>query len=141
MQWNNVIQESILKEWTEGCQKAKNHQARLSLRRKIGRKYNLTIFMVQGIIELGATQGMNKTGSGEMQGGRNWEPINYHELIGDLEERIATLERKLNYLLDGVQKVLEDGETMAIHLRHLRQMGQWMKGKNVLDLDGRLRLK
>ena len=39
------------------------------------------------------------------------------------------LEQKLDYLVDGVAKVLEDGETMAIHLQHLRQLGRcWTVG-------------
>ena len=64
-----------------------------------------------------------------MQHGRKWEPINYHEPIGDLQERVKGFERKLDYLLDGVAKVLEDGETMAIHLQHLGQLGRcWTMG-------------
>ena len=37
--------------------------------------------------------------------------------------------------------VSEDGETMAIHLHHLRQVGWWMKGRSAIDLDNPPRLK
>ena len=78
MQWNNEIQKAIVKEWVEGCQKVENPRGLISLRRRIAEKYNLTVYMVQGIIELGATQGMIRVGGGEMRGGRRYEPINYH---------------------------------------------------------------
>jgi len=38
-------------------------------------------------------------------------PINYHELVGDRQEHVRALERKLDYLPDGVLKVLEDAES------------------------------
>ena len=38
--------------------------------------------------------------------------------------KLGALEGKFDYLLDGVQKILEDGETMVIHLQHLRQLGE-----------------
>lgn len=42
------------------------------------------------------------------------------------------LEQELDYVLEGMVKVLEDEETMAIYLQHLRQIGRWMKGRGPL---------
>ena len=144
MRWNNAIQKAIIEEWTEGVQSARGPRARQTLRKRLGKKYGLSIHLIQGIIELGAAQGLNRMSvEAEKQDGRRWTPINYHELIGDLKERVEALERKFDYLLDGIQKVLDDGETMAIHLQHLRQMGRWMKGRKAIELEGSspLRLK
>ena len=47
-----------------------------------------------GTIELEATQGMVQN-SGDYD--KKYEPINYHELVGDLQERVRGVERKLDY--------------------------------------------
>lgn len=76
------------------------------------------------------------TGRGkEMQGPRRYEPINYHELVGDLKERVATLKRKSNYLLEGIDRVVEDGETMRIHIQQLRGIAQWARKRDTIDIE------
>jgi hypothetical protein len=136
MQWNNEIQRSILGEWMDGVDKCRTDQQRRGLRKRIAKKYGLTIYMVQGIIELGALQGLNQIkGNGEMHGGGRYEPINYHELVKGLEERVAALERKFNYLLEGIDRVIEDGETMRIHVQHLRGIAKWARKRDAIDLE------
>jgi hypothetical protein len=134
--WNNEIQEAVIEEWTEGCQEAKGRQALRILRKRIAEKYALNTHAVQGIIELGATQGLSRVKSeANKTDGHSWEPINYHELVGDLKGRVRVLERKFEFLLDGIQKVLEDGEAMTVHIAHLRKMGKWMKKRDALDME------
>ena len=141
MQWNNAIQKAIIEEWTEGVQQAKGPQARRILRKRIAEKYELPVYVIQGIVELGATQGLNRTGGGEMQDGRKWEPINYHELVGDLKEQVATLKRQFEYLLEGVEKAVEAERAKQDYNRKLLQMARWMRRQNIIDLDDRPRLK
>lgn len=136
MKWNNEVQEAVVGEWMEGCQKAKGPQALRVLRLQIGKSYGLNVSIVRGIIEAKAVEGLSKVKSeGNKTDGHAWEPINYHQLVAGQEERIRTLERKFEYLLDGIEKVLTDGETMGIHLGNLRQMGKWMKKRDALDLE------
>ena len=132
--WSNEIQRAVIEEWTEGCQEAEGPQALRVLRKQIAGKYGLNAHIIQAIIELGATEGLSRVKSeANLTDGHSWEPINYHELSGDLKERTKNLERKFEYLLDGIEKVLTDGDTMAIHLGNLRQMGKWMKKRDILD--------
>lgn len=133
--WTNQIQEAVIQEWMKGCQEGEGTQDIQALRNGIAKRYGLTVSAVRGIVELGATEGLSRTRSeAHLTDGHSWEPINYHELVGDLKERTRTLERKFEYLLDGIEKVLTDGETMAIHLGNLRQMGRWMKKRDALDM-------
>lgn len=141
MKWNNQIQEAVIKEWTEGVQKAKDPEARRTLRKRIAEKYELPVYVIQGIIELAATQGLNRIGGGEMQDGRRWEPINYHELIGNLKEEVATLKRQFAYLLEGVEKAVKAEQAKQDYDRKLLETARWMRRQNIIDLDDRPRLK
>lgn len=70
-----------------------------------------------------------------MQAGRRYEPINYHELVGDLRERVETLERRFRYLLEGIDRVVEDGETIRAHVQQVRGMTRWMKKRDAIDME------
>ena len=141
MQWNNAIQKAVIEEWTEGVQQAKGPRAKIILRRRIAKKYELPVYVIRGIVELGATQGLNRVGGGEMQAGRKWEPINYHELIGNLKEQVATLKRQFEYLLEGVEKAVEAERAKQDYDRKLLETVRWMRRRNIIDLEDRPRLK
>jgi len=124
MEWNNELQKAIIQEWTEGVQEATTDRARRGLRKRIATKYGLGIYLVQGVIELVATQGMTRTGNGTIQGGRTWKPVDPVEWLESLEEWISAIERRQNHIDDGIVKVLDSVESTAIYMSQLRKISQ-----------------
>ena len=75
-----------------------------------------------------------------MEASPKFEPVNYVELIGDLESRVQNLERRFGYILDGIGRIIEDGEMMGAHLQNLRKIGKWSRGRNSIDVEQKPKL-
>lgn len=123
----NSLQRGITHEWFEGIRKDDSPKGKRRLKKTLAQKYDLTMAMIEGIVKFAAVEGMEriKTQSNRYyKDGHNWQPIDYVELIGDLEQRVGNLERRLEYLVEGVERVLEDGQTFAIHLQQLHAIGK-----------------
>ena len=90
---------------------------------------------------LGAAQGLNQIGGGKMQHGRRYEAINYHELIGNLKEEVATLKRQFKHILERLDRVVEADETRLIYRQQLRRAARLMRRGQIIDLDDVPRLK
>jgi hypothetical protein len=86
------MQKAVIEEGIEGIQKTKGPRARQILRKRIANKYGLNVYVVQGIIGLGATQGIVRSSDNH---GKRYEPVNYHELIGDLREQVGGPRREI----------------------------------------------
>ncbi len=130
-------------EWLEGIEKDSSPQAQRTLRLAIGKKYNITAGMVQGIVRLMAMEGLkrvNKKGKGITEG-KTFEPLNYHELVNGLKQRVEALERRFKQIVEGIENVMEDGQTFAIHLQQLqkigRRVGMQRRGIDAIDLPRR----
>ena len=136
MEWANNLQKAVIQEWLEGVQRNSSPEAKRKLRKEIAEKYEITIGMVQGIIRLQATEGLqqvNKQDHGEYRG-HSYEPINYHELVNGLKERIKTLERNFEYILEGIERIAQARQSYEIHLQQLQTIGKRLKGRSVADL-------
>ena len=59
--------------------------------------------------------------------------VDYVKLIGDLKQQIETLNCRFGVILDGMERVFEDSEAMAIHLRQLRAFGKSLRGYKALN--------
>ena len=138
---NNILQKSILEEWVAGCKTAKGPKALRSLRKKIGQKYDVPPNVVEGIVRLGATQGLTRTGGGEIQGGRTYEPIDPVEWLENHEERVSTLERDQNDLSDEIVKAGEQTEAVLLHYFRIGQTGRRLRNRGAIDLKTLPRLK
>jgi len=126
MEWANNLQKAVMTEWLEGIEKDSSPEAKRKLKLEIGKKYDITMGMVSGIVQLMATEGLKKVhkkGGGKREG-KTFEPFNYHELVKGLKERVEALERRFKQVVEGIENVLEDGQTFAIHLQQLQKIGR-----------------
>lgn len=142
MEWANNLQKAVMTEWLEGIEKDSSPEAQRKLRLAIGKKYSITVGMVQGIVWLMATEGLKRVdprGTGKAAG-KTFEPIDYHELVKGLKGRVEALERRFEYVVEGIENVLKDGQTFAIHLQQLQTIGRRVgqRRRTVIDVSDRL---
>ena len=142
MEWANNLQKAIMTEWLEGIEKDSSKEAKRKLKLEIGKKYDITMGMVQGIVWLMATEGLKRVNSkrSAKAEGKTFETIDYHELVNGLKQRVEALERRFKQIVEGIENVMEDGQTFAIHLQQLQKIGRrvGMERRNVIDVSDRL---
>jgi transposase len=135
MEWANNLQKAVITEWLEGIQKDSSSEAKRKLRLRIAKKYDISAWTVQGIIKLMATEGLERQKVKRTSGlGSRYEPTNYHELVKGLKERVRTLERNFEYVLEGIERIAQARQSYEIHLQQLQTIGKRLKGRTVVDL-------
>lgn len=121
----NNFQEAIAQEWLERIRKDSSPEGKRKLKKGLAEKYDLTMSMIEGIVRIMATQGLKRAITDSLgRDGSRWDPVDYDEMVDDHENRIKDLERRFEYLIEGVERVLEDGQTFAIHLQPLHTIGK-----------------
>lgn len=136
MEWANNLQKAVIKEWLEGVQKDSSIEAQRKLRLRIGKKYDISAWAVKGIVQLMATEGLERQRVKRANGlGSSYQPINYHELVEGLKERVRTLERNFEYVLEGVERIAQARQSYEVHIQQLQTIGKRLRGRsNVVDL-------
>ena len=131
----NQFQRAIVCEYVEGIQAVKGKEGRKEVIREIAKRHDLTLHMIQGLLRMGAVEGLERKKGTPMEASPKWEQINYVEVIEDLKSRTQNLERRFQVILDGITKTLDDADILGMHILSLRKMGKWLRGRNSIDVE------
>jgi len=130
----NEFQKLIIQEYLAGLESVNGQKERKNLIKTISEKYGITMGMTEGIAELTAVEGLIRRPTKDLQASPKWTPINYHAAFADLKRRTEDLERKFGHILDGLGRVIEDGEIMGSHLANLRKMEKWLHRQDAINV-------
>jgi len=128
-------QKMILSEYKRGMEKAKGPKEKKNLTRAIAERFDLTMGMVEGIAELGAVDGLQRTETSNLRASARWEPVDYGAMVEDHKLRLSHLEKKVEWLCGAIEQVLEDGRTMAMHTASLGRVAKTIRGRQAIDLE------
>ena len=121
MEGMNRLQRAIAQEYLDGVQRDSSPEAKKALKKRIGKKYDVSLFMIDGLLRLAAVEGLTRKSSNPKRYKRGYAyvPVNYNQLVADLTKRIERLEYEFKEILQQQQGVFEGISETAVHLHQL----------------------
>jgi len=98
----NLIQQDIIRAVITARESGQDIKKVI---KDLAKQFNVTEFVIKGIIEFSATYGMEKV-SGPKAGGKNWKPLDYLKRIEKIEDHVYRLEGQIVKLHNRINKDL-----------------------------------